>query len=677
MTIVDSEILRDRYAKAAEIYKLGTSVNVPFSGRTALLLAEDIQGESLDTPASTNLFRGGPGSHDELAARRLSVGLASEKDELLKESAKWIALTVPKVPLLSDQAHPLASEQSKEQLLPHTTAWAQSVYLATKFRLDQLRQWTEQTRPQWLDEDGNINPYSLAKPLDDAGADQERNWLLAELNFLRDLERHGQLFIDHALAGKSAFEFRSLGKNLEITGNPDRAQIQHWQRTGAGEAQLFKTPVPGKDDTLDERLYTAQAQILSWQADLKNLSMEQASYTDPKDDSERSLLLFRSDWVTTERVLLLDRLLTRYAADGGLQKDSAEYASLFQIPGGQNQGASIEAPDRFKEQVEAALAQANVVLQNLGRHIANKQVADLSRHYLLNENREASSVVPVRMAMTGVERFGLSLDPARVDAGLANKLSSITTTRNKLSLNRGFQPWAAAEIKRVAYDRGHLSNEFDGQLGLKVHDKIRKQEELIELSEKTNKAQTQEVARLNHSISILKNQETEMNKYAERMEKWSASAKEQNKDLRREIFEKRVMIGLLSDMLTESRILFNQQAADFIGEKMPAVAERSHLAEVLQQEGFNVDPEAMLIYGMPTSEESFKKMERQRESKIRSLLGEVADTGRISRDFVQSALPTAQGIVGEMRQGKQKTGFLKSLFLGDDDSRSSSEPKFM
>lgn len=80
MTIVDSEILRDRYAKAAEIYKLGTSVNVPFSGRTALLLAEDIQGESLDTPASTNLFRGGPGSHDELAARRLSVGLASEKD---------------------------------------------------------------------------------------------------------------------------------------------------------------------------------------------------------------------------------------------------------------------------------------------------------------------------------------------------------------------------------------------------------------------------------------------------------------------------------------------------------------------------------------------------------------------------------------------------------------------
>lgn len=677
MAKIDSGMLKERFDRASDIYWNRNRVPGGFSGRTALLLANDVSESSPEHAVTTNMFRGGLGAQDEVGGRRLVNAVKEDRDSILASPAPWIAITAPKGDLLNSLPHPLAADKSPEALLPHTNTWAQSLYLATVFRLNQLRDWTEAHYPEWLDENGNISPYSMAEPLEDADADQQRHWLLAELSFLRDLEKHGQLFIDHHSSGRGAFVFSGIGDNLQLSDHPTSAQINYWQRTSAGEAELFRTPVPGGNSGNDQRLYTQQTQVLAWLADLKKISMEQALYQD-SDNSERNLLLFRSDWVTAERVLLLDRLLTRYVVDGGLRKDVDCYTGMRGDSEMSSSPQSIAEPSTIKAVIEAGLAQANIVLQHLGRHVKGKPATDLAYHYLLSERQGVTSIVPVRNAVTQVERFGLSVNPNRIEAGLAQKLSEITVSRNKLTLNRGYQPWSQAEIRKVAVEQGHLSNAVGKEIGLTVTDKIRKQEELIHNVQRTSIEQTKELEKLNASIQDLRLREQEIRNYAQRMEQWSESAKSQNQQLRREIFEKRVMIGLLSDMLTESRLLFNQQAADFMGEKISQSPEKSHLAEVLLQEGFDVDPNSMLITGMPTSEESFGRMESQREQQVEQVLAMAAQAGSISQDFAKGAIGATKSMMDDLMIGKKKPGFFRSLFTGDDESDSSrATPRFM
>lgn len=665
---LDSKVIGERYRDVAGFISIKSPIHAPFSGQAAALLAADVNlsEANTDSAASSLIWRNGQ-VPNQIEASKVADALWSERESLLQRNSQWFAITSPKTELLSGLSHPLAAQQSPENLLPHTTAWAQSIYLAVTFRLQQLHSWASEEHPEWLDEEGHLNPFSMAGSDNEADNDaQTRAWLLAELAFLRDLGKHSQLFIEHRLSGKPFFQFRGLGTDLTITEDFTQSQTQHWQRTDAGEARLFRTKVPGDPSKLDERQYTLQAQILCWAADLKNVAMEQAIYTDAKGDEERQLVMFKSLWITPERLILIDRLLSRYVAEGGLDADQQAYAALLNEVG--EKDAEIKAAEEFKRRVEPALAQSTVIVQNLAHALVGRPISDIARVYLLKSRPGNSVVIPARNQTTEMERFGLSIDPSRIEAGLAQALSRLVDVGSRLSLTRGYQPNLLKEIQKTVAQNGHPTNEFGGIAGLTVADKIELQQREMKSLLQKNEARERDSANARVATDNLQSQQAELQRYAEKMERWAESAREQNQELRRMVFEKRVMIGVLCDLLTEARVLFNQQAADFMGERMAPVEYDSHLAEVLISEGVEVDPEAMKIRGIPTSDESFGRMEAQRQQQVDALLHKMASKGILSREFADNATPAAKGIIEDMRSGSgKKQGFFKGLFTGGDE----------
>jgi len=435
----------------------------------------------------------------------LSKGAAVQ---VKQPQAPWLIATTPKPnALLNDlPLNPDAGpHENSEGVLPHKTDWSQTLFLALRHKEQTLFTWINQTRPEWLDESGEIMPLSELGDETELTPQQqmERDYILSELALLRDFEKQGMLYLqDHhkgeafysrvGLDGFNSDSFRSNSESWvtesdanKIARRRERSLTQsldHWDTVG---------------ECMDRKTIAGKAQMLMMMAREKGQSMEEAMYKDHQDSgSTRQALLFQSNWLSREKLLALEGWIAQYQSHG-LEKDKKAYQELLEEQGKATGDAEKLAHQAFEDRVKPALANTVQIIEGLAERL-RYPIPDVAAQYA---NGQIQDGAPER-SKAGLEVIGVSLDDSRLHPDLLRHLKQQTTQDRVWQTQRG----SDAVVMKTAHDYadmygylGERSIMFDDE-DLRHFPAGHPSSQVIQKHEKTIRELTQSVNQLSEKL---------------------------------------------------------------------------------------------------------------------------------------------------------------------------------
>lgn len=523
------------------------------------------------------------------------------RHKFLQQPAPWSVITTPKIPLIGDTAHPFAPEGSGERLMPHSTAFSQTLYLAIRSRIATVRDFVKKDHPEWLNEKGEISPFSVLntdKELSDLEM-LERERILAELTFVRDLKEQGLLYLEHARPEGRFFDFKGAGERfLFVPKNGyewDRAskeQALRWQRIQGRSPNL--TYSGGRFDPVNA---TSKAQVLCLMASYAGFPMEEGVYRDEsKSKKEHRFAVFvNTRWASQERLMLLEQLIARYQSLG-LTQDTQAYQKALMKKGCSDDEAAKRALDEFEKPAIAGIEQSMSVLESLADHHFRQPSIDIGEAYI---SLLDSSTTDLRTPITtplGLQRFGLSVDPSKVNEHVMTDIGATLGRHKPWMLNRGYQPRTFDVMNKIISDQGYLGLNVHSdalfQKGASLYSRERETEHMLKMLKQSITAQNSSVREkevqaalqgANDRIEVLR---ASLIKMREKLK----STLSRNEDLEH-------ALAVSEDLYVATNIGALELVAEQEGMRLPPICEVSRAAQWMAKKGFEVPEHHRFIRG--------------------------------------------------------------------------------
>jgi hypothetical protein len=585
----------------------------PFTGMAASVLcappAVDSQSHGTNGDLAATESIGTQGLRGLNVAARSSIVSASDNDALtewqksrhriLQRPAPWTAITAPGIGLLKDIDHPFAPEGSGERLLPHSTAFSQTLFLAIHHRMGAMQNFVEKEHPEWLDENGEISPFSVLRYDGELSAYEtlERERVITELAFIRDLKEQGILYLEHAKPGDNFFDFQGVGekyafvpKNGYEWSRATENQALRWQRVQGQSPNL--TFSAGKYDSKNS---TSKAQVLCLMSAYAGFPMEEGVYQDRSNGKKehRTALFLNTRWASQERLMLIEQMISHYQATG-LTADTQAYRGALMAQGLSEDDSYAKAALHFESPVIEGIEQTMAVLEMLAEHHTKQPSIDIGDAYISLLDTSATDPRTPVLSSLGLQRFGLSVDPSKINEQIVTDMGSTLAANKRWTLNRGYQPRTFEVISRVVAEQGYLGLNVHSdalfQKGATAYSKEKETEYMLKHLQNGSGATQESEARLAQSLE-------EANA---RIESFRTSLIEMRERLNRSVSRNEDLehaLAVSEDLYVATNISALEMMAEQENIKLPPISEQSKAALWMEKKGFDVPDHHRFING--------------------------------------------------------------------------------
>lgn len=572
----------------------------------------------------------------------------SSRHTLLQRTAPWSVITSPYIRLIGDTANPLAPEASKERLMPHSTAFSQTLYLALRHRIESIRTFVANHHPEWLDDEGEISPFSVLKSDEELSGDEtlQRERIIAELAFLRDLKEQGILYLAHSKPGGAFYDFRGVEKhfsNVPKNGHEwDRAtpeQALRWQRVQGRSPNL--TSVCGQ---FDSKNATGKAQALCLMASYAGFPMEEGVYQDRSsgNQEDRSALLMNTRWASQERLILLEQVISHYQASG-LSHDMRDYTKALSGQGLSDTDALKKATKEFEQPAIAGIEQSMAILEALADHHLRQPSIDIGEAYIsLLDSSLTDPRTPV-LSHLGVQRFGLSVDPSKINEAITTDIGSTLSRHRPWTLSRGYQPRTFEVMDKVINEQGYLGLNIHSdalfQKGANLYSKEKETEYMLRtlkqtIDQKNNHGEGQREKQFSGAIEEANGRIDSLREALAQMRKQLNLTNSRNEDLEH-------ALAVSEDLYVATNIGALELMAEQDNIQLPPICQESKAAQWMASKGFEVPDHHRFIKGKGadtgkatvTLKEAFELTDQMEESNRQSLIDYFGDFEDQSRQI--------------------------------------------
>lgn len=626
----------------------------PFSGLAASILCSPPESDALshgsggDPAALESVGTHGlralnTAAQSELVSASENTALTNwqrSRHALLQRTAPWTVVTAPSIQLIGDTVNPLTPEGSKERLLPHSTAFSQTVYLALHHRLEAIRVFVGKDNPEWLDDDGEISPFSVLKSDEELSSDEtlQRERIIAELAFLRDLREQGMLYLEHSKPGGAFFDFRGVEKRFSHVpknghewSRATQEQGLRWQRVQGRSPNL--TSVSGR---FDSKNATGKAQILCLMASYSGFPMEEGVYQDRSSGKkeDRSVLLMNTRWASQERLILLEQVFSHYQATG-LSHDMKAYTKALSDQGMSHSEALNKATQDFERPALSGIEQSMAILESLAEHHLRQPSIDIGEAYIsLLDSSLADPRTPV-VSYLGIQRFGLSVDPSKINEAVTTDIGATLNRYRPWTLSRGYQPRTFEVMDKVINDQDYLGLTIHSdalfQNGASLYSKEKETEYMLRtlkqsISQAGNRGEDQREKQLLGSVDEANGRIDTLREALSQMRKQLDESLHRGQDLEH-------ALAVSEDLYVATNISALELMAEQENIQLPPICQESKAALWMASKGFEVPEHHRLIKGKGTEgtgaavtlKEAFELTDQMEASNRQSLLDYFGD----------------------------------------------------
>jgi hypothetical protein len=581
----------------------------PFNGMAASILGAS-PASNVQSHASGGDLAGAEGIGSQAlrglnVAARSSIVSASENEALtawqqqrhriLERSAPWTVVTTPAIRLIKDAEHPYAPKSSGERLVPHSTAFTQTLYLALRHRANAIRDYVRSQHPEWMDEHGEISPYSVLRSNEELSPVQvlERERVIAELSFLRDLKEQGILYLDHVKPDGAFFDFKGADGNFSFVpknalewANVGQEQALRWQRVQGRSPNLTHTA-----GRYDAKNATGKAQVLCLMAAYSGFPMEEGVYQDRSNGTKerRSALFLNTRWASQERLLLLEQLISHYQG-AGLTADTQAYRDALIAGGLSESDALTKADTQFQAPAMEGIEQSLAILEKLAEGHSKQPNVDIGDAYISLLDASATDPRTPVVSALGLQRFGLSVDASKINEQVITDFSGIVNGQKPWSLNRGYQPRTFEVMNRVIGDQGYLGLNVHGDALFKKGASLYSKEQETEYMLRQLKHGASEGQRDSEALSAANARIEELRTSLGEMKTRLKRSLSRNDDLEH-------ALAVSEDLYVATNIAALELMADQENLHLPPISQPSKAAAWMAKKGFDVPEHHKLIKG--------------------------------------------------------------------------------